>query len=191
MKNKIVKKYTLPRFALLGGYALIVISFVGLITNAIDKHQSEKTQHAQYQKIMFSVYGLAASALLAYHYYNTKHDAQKFVNNFVCEYIKNLTNSDTDFAKFQHLINNPQVLQYIGNFISNNLRVSEQKEIINLIEKTEQIVNPLKVEDAYKKIEQIIQNHIHVHPEFIPNIYSEFVRAEHLYYRQNQNSKQK
>lgn len=191
MKNKIIQKYTLPRFALFGGYLLVVTSFVGAVINIVDEQKFEEQIHAKHQKNIISAYVLVTCMLLAYLYRDIKNGAKTTLNNAVREYIKNLMDSDKDFADFQHLINNPEVLQHIGNFISNSLRINEQKQIADIIAKTEYIVNPLGIGVAYKQIEQIISDHIHVHPEFVPNLYSEITRAEHIYYWHKENWKQK
>ena len=191
-KNKIIRKYLLPR--------VFFVTALGVVGGAVVYNAAElknEVYETNRQHTVTDPFFVACAALLAalvmWYIVGTYKDANKAAVNVARDYIKKAIKDYPDLADFESVLSNDRAMKHLAAVIANNLRPSEQKEVKDIVLKTDLIFDPLKKEEAYKQIEQVIKNHIHVHPEFIPNIYGEMGYAEHNYIicARNKNNRQK
>ena len=176
---------------LISGYAAVAVSAAcGVVALSITR--SNNVDKSKKVPVAIPCVGTGFLALvILWHALSLKSTANDFMLNAAQEYMKNLMKNKPEFKDFAQVIDNPYATKYLTTVISNSLRESEQKQIVKIIDQTERYFEPLQLEQAYKQIEQIINEHVHLHPEFLPSIYREMAYANHTYIWRAQNWKQK
>lgn len=188
-KNQIVKKYVLPRLFVMGSIgALITSAAFGVVALTVKYNNQDQAG----KKIPLTVPFIAfVTSVIILNALSDRKYATEFTSDKFGKYVKDLMSKNTEFQDFNAVLYNPKAMKYIATVISNSLRDSEQKRILDIMVKSEQYINPLKPEDAYKQIEQIIREHVQLHPEFLPMLYKEMAYANHTYIWRAQNWKAK
>lgn len=175
----------LPRVIVIGTYVTLVTSAVASAVVLVEKYKNNETCKETTAKVPYIMgFGLIIAVVLWY-IIDTNKNMNKFAKNAAENYIKSALVSHKELGDFNEILSNPRAMQYIATFIANNLRESEQKQIVSIISKTEQAVAPLNMDQAYQQINKIIEEHILLHPEFIPSLYSEMAYANHNYIVKN------
>lgn len=190
-KNQIVKKYVLPRLFVIGGIGVVMTTAACGVVALTMKHNNQNTKKAL---LTIPLVGIGfVTAIVIWNALSDKKYATEYTSNTFGKYIGNLMSENTEFQDFNEVLSNPQAMKYIATVISNSLRKSEQKRILEIMARAEQYIDPLSAEEAYKQIEQVIREHIQLHPEFLPSLYREMAYANHTYIwrAKNWNTKQK
>ena len=180
MKNKIIKQYLLPRFVFVGMWGVALVPVIYGVTDFKNKIENKVVQNTAKDPMFLSLITLVAG-LIGWYIIGMQKDANKMAISVAREYINKAIKEHPDLEDFASVLSNDRAMRHVAATIANNLRPSEQKQLKETLMRTQSVIDPLKMEDAYKQVEQIIKDHIHVHPEFLPNLYGEMAYAEHTY----------
>lgn len=180
IKNKIIKQYLLPRFVFVGMWGVALVPVIYGVTDLKNKIENKVVQNTAKDPMFLSLITLVAG-LIGWYVVGMQKDANKMAISVAREYINKAIKEHPDLEDFASVLSNDRAMRYVAATIANNLRPSEQKQLKETLMRTQSVVEPLKMEDAYKQVEQIIKDHIHVHPEFLPELYGEMAYAEHTY----------
>ena len=94
-----------------------------------------------------------------------------------------------EFKPFEKVLSNPRAMKNIATMISNSLRESEQKRILNLAclmeEALETDISKQKavfvIKQTHESIVEIVKEHAKVHPEFINELLAAVAYADTTY----------
>ena len=189
--NKIKQKYLTKLAVLYGTYGLAgALALCGVIHTTESAKKDPKTTRIV-STVMYSLSISAVSLMFLWIMLDNNKRANKFALHATQNYIKSVIENDSELKPYESVILNKDAMQQIATTISNHLRPSEQQDVLDVIEslaKQEKITSK-DLDIAYKNIRQIIEDHIHVHPEFMPIIISQLGNADYLAYVKKQQEK--
>jgi len=115
-------------------------------------------------------------------FFAEKKQASAFALNAAKVFVKQAIKDYPELQDFKEVLSNPVAMQNVTILISNHLRPSEQQQILDIVKTLPKQPTKSEFVTVFQKIIQIIQGHIHVHPEFIPALYSEMAHESHIIY---------
>lgn len=178
INNQIINKVFLPK-TLLG--ALFFCGTLGTTMHMAKETIKDKgyIENSDVWLISLTYFAFACFCFVMYTNYKKGTD---FSAHLARKYLKRVILKHPEFKLFEDAIYNDKVMANVATFISNSLRKSEQKRIIEIVSSIQKIER--KYEDnfteqelslvwnnACNKIIKIFKEHASVHPEFIRDLY--------------------
>ena len=191
-RNTIISKKLRPYVGLLSVYSvagLLLVTGLTVDSNITQQEEQTLTKPAMTTGVLLIIIMIAY--LFIHGTLNAHKNANKFAQRVAYSYVKQMIETHPELSKFQPVLYNPASLKRITNLISNELRDSEQKQILKILSelntsRLEDSENTEKMGNACEKIVQIIEQHASVHPEFIDKIHSVMFNEDYLIYVKKQ-----
>lgn len=190
-KNKIVNKHMLSHFDskdlfvfAICGYGLFLTGqgITQSVQDYIDKESGAKGFIAG-----FSLLACSLATLMCMYLIGKKKHANKFAAIAAKSYIIEATKDHPEYKDFEEILKNPKAMQDIAAYISNSLRPSERKAVLDIVHAIPEYPTKTELRQALKNINKIVKDHEHVHPEL--NVYGNMARAHLTYIFQDQNTR--
>lgn len=188
IKNQIINKMFLPK-TLLG--TLFLCGTLGTTAHLAKDTVKEKgyIENSDVWLMTLTCFALACFYFVMYTDYKrgtdfSVHLARKYLKRIVCKH--------PEFKLFEDAIYNYKVMANVATFVSNSLRESEQKRIIELVSSIQKIERKYKDNfteqelslvwnETCNKIIKIFKEHASLHPEFIGDLYKIMAYQDMIY----------
>jgi len=171
-QNKIARKLLRPYLLGLAVGIPASIASIVLITTNPDKLQNPKNQSTEQPAVAVGAFGvIILLAVVGYFYF--KKSLNKSLVESMTKYVEKLMTYDPEMREFKDILDNPNAMKRIANFISNELPDAEQNKIASIIKEINNSKAPETLQQKYDQIVAIIENYAKKYPEkFLDELYA-------------------
>lgn len=179
-RNKIVSKKVRPRLLALSAAVVVMLICVAVFNKKAtlleQKHQATEKPVRVFNIVVasFIAYFITCSLIPLY------RNANKFASESATKYLEKLMMKNPELKQYKSVLQNPNAMTKIATKISNELRESEQKRILELVNKIELDSTEEQIEKIHDEIAKVIEEHSVVHPEFLDHVYGYLVNADYM-----------
>lgn len=181
-RNKIVSRQAKPKLIVISSAILVMLAGIVFFNKNPELLQKgQKTDPKAVQTLNFALIGFIAYFLICVLiplYRNGNELAIKFTK----KYLQKAIAENPELTRFQPVLENQPAMKKIATMVSNELRDSEQKRIIELINEIEFDSTEEHIEKVHDAIAKIIAEHALVHPEFLEHVHGALVNADYMMY---------
>ena len=181
-RNKIVAKQVKPKVIVISSAVLIMLAGIAFFNKnpkvLKEKHKTEKNPVMIFNivSVSFIAYILICSLIPLYKKGNA------FATESAQKYLGILMEQHPEFNQYKSVLKNQQAMKQIATMISNELRNSEQKRILELVNKINLDSTEEQIEKIHKEIAKVSEEHSTIHPEFLEHVYGALVNADYMMY---------
>ena len=177
--NKIINKYILSKLTknikvFLPGLAIVIFAWC-----AESKMNAEYKNKSDYH---FQISSFATAAFLAsviFWVLSERKSANKFAKTVTKSYLKQAIQEQPELKMFQEIFSNERAIQDIANTLSNSLRPSEKKIVLNIVNEMPEQPTKSEIVSTIAKIKPVIKGHLDLHPEL--SLFGEMSAAHNTY----------
>ena len=181
-RNKIVSKKVRPRVLALSAAVVVMLICVAVFNKKAtlleQKHPATEKPVRVLNIVVasFIAYFITCSLIPLY------RNANKFASKTARKYLAKLMEQNPELKQYESVLQNTDAMKRIATKISNELRNSEQKRILELVNKINLDSTEEQIEKIHKEIAKVIEEHSTIHPEFLEHVYGALVNADYMMY---------
>lgn len=185
--NKIVSMKARPYVV---GVSAGVIMWIGGILgnkNLVSLSQKSSNENLLYVEIIgFCIFNVALINLLAFivlfYLVPTYENGNKFAAESAKNYLTKAMKQNPKLAEYQSVLQDSTAMKNIAANIVGELRPSEQKRILQLVNQIEVDATKEQLQRVHDEIVKVIDGHSAVHPEFLEYLHSLLVGVDYVMY---------
>ncbi len=181
-RNKIVSKKVRPQVITLSVAVIVMLICVAVLNT---KSELLEQKHPATEKPV-RVLNIVVASFIAYFITCSLvplyRNANKFASKTASKYLAKLMEQNPELKQYESVLQNTDAMKRIATKISNELRDSEQKRILELVDKIELDSTEEQIDKIHDEIAKVIEEHSTVHPEFLNNVYGYLANADYMMY---------